>query len=282
MGRLDSHGFLARDAVALGLGIVVALALAGCQPPVGGPGAAGGDEGSSARPFDSWASGSDAPVSVAGRSFDDHWRRASLMVVGIYEGAGDPFLVEPVGGGDPLFFTDSFFRVREVLSGTLPASAQGSHRLTVRQEGGPRHLNGNAASFKAGEAYLLSLRFIADGSSHNTEGDHAYLVGGKGGAWPEVAPGVFGRDGERITIQQARAYDKAIAGSLSEAGDQEAYLAEVERRWREGSCSEEAYLEVKTQVEAERRGYARVMTAEEQRAYEESWEAQGLGMATTA
>lgn len=282
MGRHGSHGFLARGVAALGLSMVVALALAGCQPPVGGPGAAGGDEGSSARPSGPWAAGSDAPTPATGRSFDDHWRQASLMVVGVYEGAGDPFLVEPAGGGDPLFFTDSFFRVREVLSGALPASAQGSRRLAVRQEGGPRHLNGNAAGFKAGEAYLLSLRFIADGSSYNTEGDHAYLVGGKGGAWPEVAPGVFGKDGECIAIQQARAYDKVTAGSLSEDGGQEGYLAEVERRLREGACSEEAYLEAKARVEAERQGYARIMTAEEQRAYEESWEAQGLWMATTA
>ena len=264
--------------VALALALAAPLPLAGCQkaPEAAqqeAPGAVAAGGPSSASAMGAGSSG----LRVA-LSFDEQWQHAEAMVAATYQEAGRPFLVEPVGGGEPTFFTDYYFKVDEAFSGELPESVRRSGVLTVRQKGGSRLINGNAVTLQPGTRYLLSLYSIPDGSECNTEGDHFYLLAG--GAWPEVEPGAFDEGSYRVTLDELRACDKATAGSLRPSGnDKESYLAEVEERYRAGEYSQGYYEALRAQAEAEQQRYARIMTPEEQRAYEEELDAAGIGMA---
>lgn len=222
----------------------------------------------------------------ADTSFEEFCAGSDLIVSGTYVGKSDSFMIEPVNGATPMFFTDYYFEVGEVCKGILPDSVARSspQRITVRQRGGAgsftETVDSNALQPTEGQEYLLFLYRIENGADYNTEGDHFYLMSGSLGAWPLNEAGCYAKDGgeERlieksaVMAQVSEALAASAAANGADASGEEdshaAYLADVEERYRNGEIPEEYYNEVMQNEQKENSQYARIMTDEEVAEYE--------------
>lgn len=260
------------------------LALAGCtnaQPEDDDISTQGAEE-ASAEPVVGHTTCTEVPP----MSFSELLEKAELIVQGVVESKSDSFLIEPIDGAPPQFFTDVFFNVEAVYAGTphydSESDAQNA-RLTVRTEGGVGDLvkmtNDATPDFQNGQRYLLFLYQVDDGSDYNTEGNHYYVVGYYIGAWLESeTAGEFKRTVppfdsidriDKETLLQKIADAPFPVGIEKEDLGIKAVLPEIEEDYQKGSISQEAYESYVQQAEKESSTFARIMTAEEQQAYEQ-------------
>lgn len=226
--------------------------------------------------------GSGTAACYADVSFEEFCVESDLIATGSYVGKSDSFMIEPVNGATPMFFTDYYFEVDQVCKGNLPESVKSasSQVITVRQRGGKGQLtettNGNAVQPVQGQEYLLFLYRIENGADYNTEGDHFYLVSGSLGAWQLNIDDCYDKEsGETCSVAKselaARVSEAVAAGAAagsSDAGSKAAYLADIEKRYRNGEIPEEYYDEVMQNAQKEDSQFARIMTDEEVAEYE--------------
>lgn len=231
---------------------------------------------------------------LPGFSLRELAERAELIVRGEVVGISDSFLVKPVDDAEPKFFEDVYVRVDEVLAGAPSyAGKQDGEAATVvvRTEGGAGELiatvNDGTPDFKEGQEYLLFLYQYDDGSYYNTEGEHYFIVGVEGGAWQErdgvyLPPFSHPDDPESFSVDDVREALAAMPMALgvdrvntATNGD----LDRIKEDYEAGVISEEAYRSYLDQAHREATQFARVMTKEEQRAYERE-RAESLGSAS--
>ncbi len=211
---------------------------------------------------------------------------SDLVASATFLGTSEPFLVDPVGSGDPQFFTDYYFRVTEAYAGEVspctgppdpPAAyADDPSVIAVRVLGGQGSLvatvNHNAPSFEAGGEYLLFLYTISNGANHNTEGSHYYLNTTGSEVWRLDETGEFVNEVTGEVLADALGVDDLAAAlsALPLASDSDAsdYLDDLERQYRDGSISKEVYDASVAQAELEDGSFARIMTPEEQSQWE--------------
>lgn len=180
---------------------------------------------------------------------------ATLICSATFVENSDAMLIEPVDGGSPMPFTDSYFEVNEVIKGDalLEDSAMPNRSvLVVRQKGGETQSvsmsNDDAKSFEAGKQYLLFLYSISNGAEYNTAGNHYYLYGsGENGAW-EIANEQLLSDNASDTQISISDIKELAAASSVQAGATTTYeesvnnyLADIEEAYQRGDIPQDAY-----------------------------------------
>lgn len=290
--RRQSHSHTHTSGRALLISSVLAFALfalAGCASPQAEEGVAPvaseppqGAEETNTEPVVVRATCTEVPL----MSFSELLEKAELIVQGVVESKSEAFLIEPVDGTSPQFFTDVFFSVEAVYAGTPHYDSESdaqSARLTVRTEGGAGNLvkmtNDATPDFQNGQRYLLFLYQVDDGSDYNTEGNHYYVIGYYIGAWLESeTAGEFKRTVppfdsidriDKETLLQKIADAPFPVGVEKEDLGITAVLPEIEEDFQKGSISQEAYESYVQLAEKESSTFARIMTDEEQQAYEQ-------------
>lgn len=223
---------------------------------------------------------------VPGFDLSELLGRAELVVDGVVEGKSDAFLVEPVDGSLPKFFTDVHFKVDTVYAGTPHYTNESNAQqslLTVRTEGGSGDMvatiNDATPAFDNGQRYLLFLYQVDDGSYYNTEGEHYYVIGIRTGAWMwseeigKFESSIAQSDGKESvdneTLLQMIATTPSTIGVEKEDLGINAKLSEIEDEYQEGIVPQALYDEYMQIAQKEASTFARVMTMEEQLAYEQ-------------
>lgn len=213
--------------------------------------------------------------------------KSDLIVVGTVGAASDAFLVDPVDESmEPRFFTDTSVHVDRVLLGDPDYSGEVDDAIAVRTEGGTGELiqtvNDGTPKFESGDRYLLFLCQLQDGTYYNTEGDHYYIIGVSTGAWPESSGGSDTFDSpcwqaegsQDISIDALEDIIAAKPASLGSEGDStrhtgvNARLDEIESDFERGIITQQEYEYWLDLAEQEATSYARILTEDEQAAYE--------------
>lgn len=202
---------------------------------------------------------------------------SDLVCRATYRTASAPFLVRPVSGSDPMFFTDYYFDVEQVYKGALAAEMPDEKKLTVRQRGGSgRYLtviDDDALKPVAGEEYLLFLYSIPNGADYNTVGSHYYLsANAEQSAWNTESDDAYRRPDTGAVLTSAELV-ALVADSPSEDDSDvnrtQARLEEVRRQLDSGEISREYYDDLVEKLRLEETGYAQILSDEETRSYEE-------------
>lgn len=202
---------------------------------------------------------------------------SDLVCRATYRTASAPFLVRPVSGSDPMFFTDYYFDVEQVYKGTLAAEASDENKLTVRQRGGAgRYLtviDEGALKPVAGEEYLLFLYSIPNGADYNTAGSHYYLsANAEQSAWNTESDDEYRRPDTGTVLTSAELV-ALVADSPSEDDSDvnrtQARLEEARCQLDSGEISREYYDDLVEKLRLEETGYAQILSDEETRSYEE-------------
>ena len=219
-------------------------------------------------------------ASYAELSLDEWWLLSDFIVAATYSGAGEPMLIEPVGEGSPMYFTEYEFTVDEVFYED-PSSPGYPHAvgssIHVRSMGGAGASyavnNGNAPQLEEGTSYLLFLYFIPDGASYNTEGEHFYLKQDGSGAWTADGDAYTSGAQLAVTADQLHGYEDVSphmnTGGVVRATDgRDAFLEETAAMLKSGQITQEQYDQTVARIEAERNSFAHVMTPEEVEEFE--------------
>lgn len=224
----------------------------------------------------------------AALSFDDVMAESQLIVEATATGSSDAYLIEPASGASPRFFHDARFKVDRVLDGE-PIDAEGSSgEIEVRMLGGSGDLVETVAadepSFATGSTYLLFLYRETEGGSYRTEGGSYGIVGGQQGVWP-LEGGAF-----RCPLADAGSIGDLAQGDApsfiarnrsnvpARVGDDEADgAARIEADYQAGRITATQRDEQVAALKAEFSGFAHVMTASEQEAWERAVAEQGVG-----
>ncbi|HJG31807.1 MAG TPA: hypothetical protein K8U80_10505 [Collinsella ihuae] len=195
----------------------------------------------------------------------------------------DAILIDPVSDESPKFYTDTTFQVETVFYDELSAGVESGSTVTVRSEGGEGNhtvmVVDGVPTFEEDERYLLFLFRIHDGSHYNTEGDHYYIVGVEAGAWtvsdtsfhsPYPLPeGIDSITDDELTATITRlAESQSLSSDPSRHSGLNADLADIEQAYRSGAIPEELYAKQRGLAEQEAKTFARIMSPEEQEAYE--------------
>ena len=231
---------------------------------------------------------------------------SNCIVSGEVVGMSRSFMVAPVveEGASPLFYTDFYVRVDETLFGSpMPSSgepalpeelADDPSIITVRVSGGVGDLMVQRNIYEGvnedlveiastelrlgtGDRCVFFLYEIGDGADRNAAGNHYYLRNGAFGVWRQEAGGAFANPADSAETLSAAAIAQASISPKAEA-TREAYgtyderraaaLEQVEEEYRAGAMSQQAHDAFVAQFEAERSGFARILTPEEQAAEE--------------
>ncbi|MDO4182060.1 MAG: hypothetical protein Q4E12_00400, partial [Coriobacteriia bacterium] len=190
-----------------------------------------------------------------------------------YVQPGETLLIQPVNGGAPLYYTDSYFKIDQVFRGEINGidtkANNGEVVFAVRQLGGSDQgaatVSDSSAVFKQGESYLLFLYAIPDGSDYNTEGEHFYLVSGSGGAWAVAADGAFAKP-DGTTVVSAEQVQEAVNTASPETASErylkskEAYLEDLRSLVEKGELPEESYQQAVAEYEKEATSYATIVS----------------------
>lgn len=222
---------------------------------------------------------------VPGLSLRELAEGAELIVAGEVMGRSEPFLVKPVDGADPKFFEDIYIRLDDVFAGTPAFTSEQNQEdsvITVRSEGGMGEVvatvNDATPVFEEGQSYLLFLYQRDDGAYFNTEGNHYYVVGVMVGAWLEdegvFESPIFQPDGlqslSKESVADWLATIPAVVGADQEFLGVNGSLDKIKAEYDAGVLSEEAYQFYLDLAQEEASGYATILSAKEQRAYEEA------------
>lgn len=188
-------------------------------------------------------------ILMPGYNLEELVARSDLIVSGVVTSHADSVLIEPSDGGDLLFFTDIIVAVDEVFLDRAGCFAEGAGKLTVRTEGGQgdyveMEVEG-APAFDEGSRYLLFLYRLDDGTYYNTQGDHYYVVGVATGAWKEAGDGSFASP-----CWRPDGLDRATPADVR-------------------SAASEAPAEPLHSTSGDSVPFARALTGDEQRAYEQ-------------
>lgn len=223
---------------------------------------------------------------VPGFSLSELLEKSELIVDGVVQSTSDAFLVEPVDGAMPQFFRDVYFKAETTYAGTPKYVSESNAQqslLTLRIEGGAGAMITTnvepVPTFEKGERYLLFLYQADDGSNYNTEGNHYYVIGVCTGAWlwsEEKAafenPVMQSDEKEYIdgdTLRQKIAEAPFPVGVERADLGVNARMSEIEESYREGSLPQELYDHYVQLAEKESSTFSRIMTPEEQQAYEQ-------------
>lgn len=222
--------------------------------------------------------------------------KSDLIVVGTVGATSDAFLIDPVDEDkEPRFFTDTSVHVDRVLLGDPDYSGEADDAIAVRTEGGTGDLiqtvNDGTPKFESGDRYLLFLCQLQDGTYYNTEGDHYYIIGVSTGAWPESGGGSNTFDSpcwqaegpQDISVDALEDIIAATPVSLGLEGDAarhtgvNARLDEIESDFEQGIITQQEYEYWLDLAEREATSYARILTEDEQAAYEQEVVERNLG-----
>ena len=213
-----------------------------------------GDQGTTAEQSDDGLIVQHVSAQMPGFSLDELMERSYLVVAGTVAGRSNAFVVDPSDDKEPRFFTDVSLTVDEVFRGTPVYVDDSEKEIAVRVEGGSGEfvatMNDASPAFDEGSRYLLFLYQLDDGTYYNAQGDHYYVVGVGTGAWEEADDGSFaspcwqpdGRD--RVTAEEVRASAAdAPAEPLSSASGEDAPFARVltgdeQRAYEQGVVNE--------------------------------------------
>lgn len=209
---------------------------------------------------------------LASVDYQQMLQNSDYVVIAEYVGKSEPFMIRPVGGSDPTYFTDYYFASKEGEDAT-------EKMITVRQKGGYGTyfacVNDDAAKPVSDNKYLLFLYKIDDGAEWNTEGDHYYLVGDYTGMWSldENRNFINPMQDELIPYDVAKANcgikEKPVVyvdGKPMNYRSQ--YLAELRESYESGEMPYEAYKAAIDREEEISSTFSQIMTKEEALAYE--------------
>ena len=221
--------------------------------------------------------------------------QSDLIVVGTVGDRSAPFLVDPVDEKDPRFFRDVYFHVDQVLLGTPDYVDSNGMDIAIRTEGGAGEfietVNDATPDFRAGDAYLLFLCQLHDGTYFNTEGNHYYVVGVSTGAWKEASgeAQVFDSpcwqpDGSQdISLDAIQNHIATTPVSIGDETDPNRHsgvnagLETIKDEYEQGIIDREEYQRLMDLAELEATSFARIMTRDEQLAYENEVVERALG-----
>lgn len=221
--------------------------------------------------------------SLASVDYQQMLQNSDYVVIAEYIGKSEPFMIRPVGGSDPTYFTDYYF----VSQGGEDAA---ENKITVRQKGGYGTyfacVNDDAAKPVSDNEYLLFLYKIDDGAEWNTEGDHYYLVGDYTGMWSldENRNFINPMQDELIPYDVAKANcgikEKPVVYVNGEPMNYRSqHLSELRERYESGELPYEAYKAAMDREEEISSSFSQIMTKEEALAYElEMVEDEGEGV----
>lgn len=210
---------------------------------------------------------------LIGGPAEEFWAESDVVCCGVYRGESAPFLVDPVDGSEPCYYTDYFFEVDEVLKGMLPASAsEGGEIVAVRQRGGVGQtiatVDEDIADPEPGVRYMLNLYAMDTGAEYNTAGDHYYLLGKRLGLWKEVEDDVFCRPntGELISSEAIRDLGNSASAQVTNHEEKtglDAYLRDVESHYLRGDIAKDVYDQEARRIEKMKSERARIVPDEE-------------------
>lgn len=206
--------------------------------------------------------------------FNELWGNADVVASGIYDNRSSSFMIQPVNGADPQYFTDFTFKDIRILKGSLSSANDAANAtLIVRQRGGVGErvatANEEAASFIPKARYLLFLYRISDGSDYNTEGPHLYLIGGQMGAWEGNPDGSFLslHNGETATEARLSARSSASpsngAESLGARMTASERVAQLDEEYSKGELEQDYYTSAREAAQLEATTFATILSEEE-------------------
>lgn len=215
---------------------------------------------------------------------NDLIQQSSLIVVGEAVGESDPFLVEPLDGGDDRFFHDVYIAIDAIVDGDPSFDSQelkNKSIIYVRVMGGEgtymSTVNDSSPDFKIGSTYLLFLCQYDDGLNYNTYGEHYYVVGTCQGLWERLDDGSFGAgkffdyEPKTISYEDLSALVMEQTEDLSPAGEDDLtdYQRWVQDSYENGELDDDMYELEKERADDAASRFCRVLSKEEQLAYEE-------------
>lgn len=232
-----------------------------------------------------------------GYSVDELVGYSNIIVTGEVVGFSDPFLIKPSTGGDPMYHTDMYVKVQDVLKGDpLPTEPSIASALsggdandlvvTVRFMGG----SGDGFDLRTdedpglakGERALLFLYRVADGSDYNTEGSHYYLVTGPNSVYTESEDGSYACNGDTVTkadicaVESSSAIvsdeaDGPVDPNMQNAGVRslEDQLDVLEQLNEAGEITDSDLAAERERAEAAKESYSQILSEEEARQYEQ-------------
>lgn len=212
---------------------------------------------------------------------------SDLIAEATVSGVSDSFLIEPVGGGDPLFYHDTFFKIDNVIAGSPDYREGSSTEVSVRTEGGSgqliRAVSNDEPNYKKGEKYLLFLTHVDDGVNYNTEGNHYYVIGISLGAWRlsddgKIYESSLPVDSGTTSFQKVNVdtdintimKKMPISDSGNEMTGSQERIAKIEEDYQSGAITEEGRDEYIRIAELEGSRYSRILSASEQAAWEKA------------
>ncbi len=221
---------------------------------------------------------------MAAISLDGLLNKASEVVTARVVGFSSSFAVAPLNGASPSFFTNVYLEVTHVYRGDLSAheyieEGQNVATITVRIEGGSGErvsvTSNTEPTFQMGTEYLLFLYQPKTPYYYNTEGDYYRVVSMNQGAWSETTPGVFVKVSSTESINEpdiataVATYHQTV--SLEFENPLQSSLNDLENLFVQGRIDEATYESLHDKLMSKPLGYARILTAEEQRIWENSF-----------
>ena len=194
---------------------------------------------------------------------------SDLVVSATIDKHSDSIMVEPINSADPRLFTDVQIRVAEVLydpDNLADRYISEEGNLVVRLTGGVGYRIAMVSDYEAdlveGETYLLFLYKLDGGSFYNTEGLHMYIQGHALGAW-RLASGVYVSPGVAESL-----LEDDVASAISDVVASDDFDRSTPSMVNEDNAESQTPASLLTADDET--VYSKVMTQEEQIAYEDS------------